>query len=883
MSKTPSKFLLRFLHWFCPEHLIEEIEGDLFQKFDKDVSQFGIKKARRKFGWNVIKYFRLGIVLRNKFSISSNASAMTLANIRFNLRHLGRQKLNTSLHILGLTLGISACLLIALNIRYELSFDSYHNNAQRIYRVNSVWKEGGKQYDLYATPVPLAEVLRKEATGLDKVTRVLPQFSSVIEVNPQKIFKQENILIAEPEFLDIFEVHLMQGNGHQALQTPYQALLSEEVAHKFFGDEDPIGKILKFRNNYTVTVAGVFKDLPSNTGLRASILISYVSNEAFLDNGDTWYFGGFDWAKLSACTYVKLQEGTKLGGVESQLLALADRNINTEDSLSNMIRGGFELQALSDIHFDTKRFGGGPWVNAIDKSWLLFFAMVGLITLILACINFVNLFTAQSVARTREVGIRKSMGAKRSQLIKQFLGEALIITILAGIFSLVVARLALPILNNLLEKQVAFFPFWSPGLIVLFIMFIVFTSLLAGVYPAWIAAKLNPVMALKSGWTQVGGGKTLWTRKVLVVFQFVVCAVLILVVLVIAQQVEFMRNKELGFQTKDIISVSLPNYDKGLVLSNELRKIKGVEESSFSRTTPISDDHWWNTIGLTTSSERYNVCAIHADENYYKVYDLHILSGHVPLNAYNPTSEDQKRSKVVVNEELLKVLGLGSPDEAIGKIFWWGDDTEIVGVVANFNTDPLKYGLMPTIIAQNPEVYRQVNIKMTGGNSRSETLASVELAWEKIFQDGVYEFKFLSDQINSFYKEDARLYGLFKLFSGLAILISCLGLWGLVTFTSLQRTKEFGIRKVLGASAKTILFLLTRDYFRLILIAYIIAAPIAFYFTSGWLQRFAFRIDLGWGVFIITGIVLGVVTISTMCYQALKVALTNPTHTLRAE
>jgi hypothetical protein len=324
---------------------------------------------------------------------------MIINNLRFTVRHLFRQKTNSALHITGLTLGMSVCLLIGLFIRYETSFDSYHDKADRIYRVNSVFREGEIKFDLYATPIPLAEAIRNEVTGVEKVTFTRAQFKTVVEINPQKLFKQEHALIVEPEFLDIFKIEVVSGNGYKALRTPYQALLAESVAEKFFGKEDPIGKTFKYKNKFIITVGGVIRDMPPHTNLPASMLLSYVNNQEFLDNGDTWYFGDFAWAKISASTYFVLADNSNPEKIKSQLKQIADRNINAAPSLNNKIKGDFEIQPLGAIHFDTQRFGGGPWVSAISRSWLWFFIGIGIIVLTLACINFLNLSTAQAFAR----------------------------------------------------------------------------------------------------------------------------------------------------------------------------------------------------------------------------------------------------------------------------------------------------------------------------------------------------------------------------------------------------------------------------------------------------------------------------------------------------
>ena len=439
---------------------------------------------------------------------------MLLSNLRFSFRYLYKQKINTSLHVVGLTLAMSVCLLIGLFLRHELTFDNHYEKTGKIYRVNSVWKESNKQFDLYATPIQLAEAIRNEMTGVEKVAMTRAQFKSVVEVNPQKLFKQEYILIAESDFLDIFNIDVVRGDN-SALKTPYQALLNETTAIKYFGNEDPIGKMFKYRNKFVITVAGVFRDMPSNTHLPVAILLSYVSNDEFLDNGDTWYFGDLAWTKLAASTYIMLSENADVKNLESQLKTIADKNINTAPNLDKSIRGDFEIQSLADIHFDTKRFRGGPWVAAVSTSWLWFFGGIGMVVLSLACINFLNLSTAQALMRFKEVGIRKTIGARRSQLLWQFLSEAFIITFISGALAIVIGLGSLSTLNILLGKQITFNLHQSQELLIALVFFILLTALLAGLYPAWFISNFNPVTALKSGTSGTHGTSIL--RKVLVV------------------------------------------------------------------------------------------------------------------------------------------------------------------------------------------------------------------------------------------------------------------------------------------------------------------------------------------------------------------------------
>jgi putative ABC transport system permease protein len=876
---------LRFLNWFCPPNLYESIEGDLLEQFEEDVKLVGDKKAKRRFVWNTLKFFRPGILLRNQLTMPLNSVDMIVNNLRFTIRHLSRQKLNSSLHIVGLTLGISVCLLIGLFIRYETRFDSYHDHAERIYRVNSTFKEGDINFDLYATPILLADAIRQEMPTVEKVAMTRAHFKTVIEVSAQKHFKQEHVLIVEPDFLDIFKVEVIRGNGHEALRTPYQALLTKSVAEKFYGEEDPVGKTFKYKNRFLITVAGIINDLPAYTNLPAEILLSYTDNNEFLDNGDTWFFGDFPWAKISASTFVRLTENTSSVDAVSQLQKIANKNLNAAPTLDKKIRASFSLQPLNEIHFSTDRFGGGPWVKTVNVSWLWFFAGIGVIVLGLACINFLNLSTAQALARSKEVGIRKSIGAQKNQLIIQFLSEASVLVTMATIVSLVIVHLSMSPINQLLEKNLSLQLLWSPEIIGTVLAIILLTIVMAGFYPAWMSARFNPLVGLKSNFGHDKFGSSS-LRKVLVTTQFTVSSVLLITVLVIAQQVDFMRNKDLGFDKENIIHVEVGNSRKAQSFVQQLKQVSAVKEVSLSRSSPISNDHWWNSISQNNTSDRYTLCAIYADEHFYSLFRLHLLSGRIPLPTEfiaDSLRDETYVNKVVVNENLLKTLNLGNAHDAIGKHFWWGSETEIVGVVSDFNTEPLSFKISPTLMVQDPSIFSQANIKIEKGSNLTQTLASIEAIWKENFPEGVFEVKFLDEQINSLYKLEIKLYTLFKIFAGLAIVLSCLGLWGLITLAAHQRTKEIGIRKVLGASVNAIVALLSKDFLVIVAIAFGLASPLAYYLMNQLLSNFAYHVDIGWQVFVFTGIMLLLITIVTISSQVLMAALANPVNSLKNE
>ena len=811
-----------------------------------------------------------------------------ILNFRLSLRHLGRQKLNTILHIVGLTLGMSVCLLIGLFLRYELSFDTYHKLANRTYRINSSWTNAGKTSYWYSSPLPMAEALRKEVSGLEKVTLAHPQWTTVIEISPDKRFNQDNILIVDTEFPDVFTIEAIKGDVRKALSKPYQALLTESTAKKFFGSEDPIGKTFLFKKDIHVTVAALIRDMPSNTHLRASMLLSYVADEKYLGQGlDSWTFVS------GTSTFVVLPEKVDLSTLSAQLKAVADKNINSRQGIPKDFRSDFEIQPLQTVHFDSK-YGGSNWVKAVDKSWLWFFASIGLAVLALACINFVNLSTAQAITRAKEIGVRKSVGAGRFNLISHFLREAFILCVTAGVLSVAIVQISLPAVNTLLEKGIPFDLTSSPVLLVSLTGGIIVTSLLAGLYPAWVITKFNPALTLKAGASSSADRGSFWLRKILVVSQFTISAGLLIALLFIAQQVQFVKNRNLGFDKDNIVNVAVPEgQQKRELFGNELNTIPQVKDFSFATATPSNDGHWGTEMSLTNGDDpsRQGVTIIMADDHYAPMYGLKLLSGRfiIPSDTNyisNSIPQENQVLKTVVNETLVRALGFESNEAAIGKRFWCGMNSgkaDIVGVVADFNTNSLHESIKPVFIAQLPRVYSQTGIKIESGSDLPETIASIKSAWEKIYPDGVFQFKFLDQQIDDFYKSETRLYTLFKIFAVIAMLISCLGLWGLTAFAAQQRTKEIGIRKVLGASVKTIVVLLSRDFLLMVMIALVIASPLVYYFMKDWLQNFAYKIDIRWWVFAVAGVASVLIALVTVSVQTIRAALSNPVDSLRNE
>ncbi len=595
-----------------------------------------------------------------------------MKNISFILRRFGRHKLTTALHVTGLTLGISVCLLIALFIKYEVSFDSYEAKADRTYRINQVWIDFGNKSFHFSTPFLLADQVRKDVPGLENVTKVHHPQQSIVEINPTKRFKQDRVIMTDPEFLDVFDVKVVEGNAYETLRKPYNALLTETTAKKFFGNEDALGKTFIYNDSFNFTVGGVIKDFPANTHLPATMLLSFTDNKNYL-MANTDHYGSVS----GGSTFIVLPKGAKMSGIKAAVQGIYDRFANNQPWAGKDHREEVEIQPLSDVHFNSKYAGGGQWVQAINSSWLWFFGSIGIAVLILACINFINLSTAQAIGRAKEVGVRKTIGAGRLQLIKQFLSEALLLVSISTVLGILIVKLSLPYINNLTEKQIGFNIAESPVLLLWLLTGVLFTALMAGIYPSWIITKFKPVAVLKSGSISTNPGSSK-LRKGLVVTQFSISICLLIALLLIGKQMNFMQTKNLGFDKDNIVIVPLPDWETNksdlkqkALLSNELSAIPQVSGWTYSSSPPSGnkDAHWgtmMSTKGQGDPSQK-GVTMILTDDKFCSLYNMRLKAGRF-FNQADTSAvsgslpRDQLFPKSVVNEKLIQELGYESPE-----------------------------------------------------------------------------------------------------------------------------------------------------------------------------------------------------------------------------
>ncbi|WP_266368354.1 ABC transporter permease [Tellurirhabdus rosea] len=798
--------------------------------------------------------------------------------LKIAFRNLWKAPATTAIHLLGLTVGLTTCLLILMVVRYEWGFDRFHAQGERIYRVNLIQTTGSEVEKSAVTPYPLGAALRNDFPEWPTVASIHAEENSSVVVSPEKIFPEKRVLFAEPQLFDLFSFGMKEGDARAILSRPNQAILSESAARKYFGSQSPLGKTLRIGSETVVQVGGIMPDMPAQSHLSAPVIVSYKTLKKYFG------FPLDQWGMRSAgSVYVLLPKGASPEAYTARLGRIDDKYYDNRDRSATR---EFLLQPLNDIHFNPT-FNGGGFVPSLAPTYLWVFLAVGGFVLLIACVNFVNLSTARATTRAREVGVRKCIGATGSQLVAQFLSEALWLTAFSSVLALALTYSLLPAVNSFLQKEIPFR--WDEALAFLTLLSVL-TTLAAGLYPALFMARLRPIMALKAARGPQGQGML---RQSLVVFQFGVSLVLAVGVMVIYQQMKLFREKDLGFRRDAILTINTPSAgQKADVLRQALGRIAGVEDVSFALGAPTAANNF--TTGMIADpanrDRRVTVNVKLADAHYLSTYGLKLVAGRFFTDAdtlaiSGRLPREQRRYVYVVSEKTTRALGCTRPEQALGRTIEIGLNdirAEIVGVVRDFHTSSLHEELMPMVMMNYSGLYQSVGLKLRTGNYPA-TLAAIEEVWKRHNPNTLYEAEFLDKALQKLYDEEIRQFTLLRVFAGLALVICCLGLWGLATFTIEQRTKEIGVRKVLGASVASIVALLCKDFLKLVLVALVLASPLAYYLMDRWLAEFAYKIDVPWWAFGLAGALAVTVAFLTVSFQSVKAALMNPVKSLRTE
>lgn len=801
-------------------------------------------------------------------------------NMKQILRNLWRHKSFTFINLLGLSLGIAAVIILFLIAHYENGFDKIHSQTENIYRVVSKNERDDKLEHNANVPYPTGRFLQDEVPGIT-ATQINYDNEMQLQIGQQDPFLEEDIIFADSLFFDVLDYKEVEdfwisGNPETALENPNSVVLTQSKAKEYFPKINPIGQLIRLENEVDLQVVGVVKDISRRSHLPFNIIISYSTLNDEIMNGmdlESWTFtaGGY--------SYVRLQDQQVPSTLDAAFKAMVERKTAPGEKRKEEIF----LQPLSKIHFDPTFENSNPHYT-ISPKYLTMLLMLGSFILLIACVNYINLSTSFAFTKAKEVGVRKTIGASRKQLFFHYMMETLVLTIIAAIIGLVLAIVFLPTVNSILDKSISASSLLEPVFIVGALAIILLISFISGAYPALILSGFNPVSSLKNQLV-IPGKSSVTLRKGLVIFQFTTSIALIICTLIISRQMEYFQNKELGFNKEAVIEVRLPESDsiKRENFRNLLQEQSGIQEISFCLGAPISGSGLGTSLKAAQlpTSASYSTRVIPSDQNYLDTYGLKLLAGRWFLSS----EEKNIGSAVVVNESLAKTLGFNDPEEALGETIEIGLNNirpTIVGVTQDFHTSSLHEDIGSVALTPFPYFHVAAGIKINQGNMRN-TLAAVEDAWRTIYPENVYEMSFIDETLATSYEQETQNYQIFKAFSFISIFICCIGLWGLISFVVVRKTKEIGIRKVLGASVSGIVVMLSRDFLILIAIALLIASPIAWHFMNQWLQDFAYRIDITWVVFAIAGFFAILIAFVTISFKAVKAGMANPVKNLRTE
>jgi len=828
----------------------------------------------------------------------SKPFAMLKNYLKIALRNLNRNKINSMINISGLAIGLACVLLIGMYIKDELSYDQFFNDANRIYRVNTHEKIGNDEFVAGHTPPPVGAALTSNFPEIESYTRIFKPMESVVKyvvTGQTKSITERKILAVDSNFLEFFSYNLVDGDRKTCLNNPNAVVLTESAAHKYFGNVSAIGKSLDF-DGYKAVVTAVLKDIPKQSSLQFDVLQSNVGMPVIKHFSWSWI-----WLQMG--TYVKLKANVAsnpeaLQNLQARFPAMvrvqAASGFNRiGQPFDEFIKKGgkyeIKLQPLTDVHLYSANIGS-RFIDQADIKYIYIFAAIALFIMLLACVNFMNLSTAQSAKRAKEVGIRKVLGSERKQLIGQFLAEALVYTLFAAIIAVALVIICLPAFNNLSSKSMSINSILNFSTLTSLLITVVITALLAGSYPAFLLTSFKPVTVLKGSSDSKNSLSGFLTRNVLVVFQFTVSTVLIICTIVVYKQLIYNQSKDLGFDKENVLVV---NNAGRLGVSEEsfrqeLLRMPGVSAASITTNLPAENTAFTDTYlpesvnGASAAEKKVDLSSFIVDDSFVPALKLKMLSG----RNFSKTFADS--ASVILNETAAKAMGWNDP---IGKymVYPGGNNTrfKVVGIVKDFNTESLHSVISPYALFYTtsktysiPTSYIVVRIKPGDYN---KAVGNVQDLWKKFMPTSPFEYTFLDDQYNSLYRADQTISSVFTVFTFLSITVACLGLLGLAMYTAERRTKEIGIRKVLGASVNNLVAMLSKDFLKLVIIAVMIAFPVAWYAMSQWLQDFAYPTTMNWWIFGGGAGITLVIALATVSFQSIKAALMNPVKSLRSE
>ncbi|MFN4253382.1 MAG: ABC transporter permease [Saprospiraceae bacterium] len=791
-------------------------------------------------------------------------------------RRLTRNKLFSLINISGLAVGLTCFILIATYVVSELGYDGFHEKGDRIFRLTSQAGEDGQVSDFATTPTAAYPEFKRVFPEVESGVRIYStaDFSPTVLRHNEEVREEKGFLWADSTFFELFSFEVKQGDRHTMLDRTNSVVLTEQAARRYFGNEDPLGKTLRAGASTDLTVTGVVADVPENSQIKFDFVASFHTLEGWREH---------IWGSANFYTYLLLHDPAAAAPLEAKIKAHTAELMKGEFAAGSYLT--YVLQPMREVHLSARAEGGLE--PGSDMRYVYIFSAIALLILLAACINYINLTTAQAVERAAETGIRKVVGAFNGQLVRQFIGESAFVTAIALVLAVTASYLLLPAFNDLSGRELSLVFSQSPNALLGLVGLGLVVSLVAGGYPAFVLANFQPAKVLKGDFKSTGSGGSL--RKTLVVFQFAVSFLLLIGTFVINRQMAFIQNRKLGYDKEQVVVLPMDRVVRGNLSSvkNELKADVRIQQVAAASETPTFVQGGYSIWAEGRPEDfRMTVNAVGTDEDFVKTLGIRLLAGEdfagTDVAQLATDSVELRRYRFIINESAARELGW-TAETAIGKrIRINGRDGTVKAVAEDFHIAPLHQNIAPLALFITDREVNKLMIKFRGGDIPA-TLANIEKVWKKVAPHRPFNYAFLDQEFDEMYRTEQRSGSIASVFALLAIFIACTGLFGLATYTIQQRRKEIGIRKVLGASVTSITSLLAKDFLKLVAIAFVIAAPVAYFFMQKWLSDFAYRIDIQWWMFVVAGAAAVGIAFLTVSFQSIKAALANPVKSLRSE
>ncbi|MEQ9301449.1 MAG: FtsX-like permease family protein [Cyclobacteriaceae bacterium] len=873
---TPPKWADKFLEWYCHEDHLDILKGDVYELYE-DRRENGSKLRADLYFWGDVITLCRPFAFKKQPIENTNTMAMLRNYFKITYRNLFRQKVYSFLNISGLAIGLACSILIFLYVSDELSYDRFHEKSERIYRVLERFESEGNGEHSASLPFPTGPTLQQEFP--DQIAQSVRLFNfqsptlALANKVADKAFNESRVFFADSTFLNVFDFELLVGNKETALDDPNTILITASMAKKYFPEEDPVGKNLELQGRQNLEVVGVFRDPPKNAHFQFDFIVSFSSLKQWYNGG---YPGGWYW---NPCwTYVVLNENVNPEQVEANFPDFVLKYF--PDFVAEDIE--LELQPLTDIHLHSKLDYEIAANSNIQSVYI--FGAIAFFVLFIAGINFINLSTARASKRAKEVGVRKSLGSSKSQLVSQYILESIFLTSLSMVIALIIVGLALPYFNALTDKSIGLAFLFQPVAISGLLGITLLVGLLSGFYPAFVLSNFNATLVLKNAHLKTSG---LTFRKILVTLQFAVSVSLIIGTIVAINQLQLLQNKDLGFDQENILMIPVirspmgehyETFKSAALQSPHIKSITAVEEI-------VGAKHQVNNYRFEGMEKSKPFAHFNLRHDFTKTFDIPMVAG----RDYDRNVQTDDSLALVVNETMVKSMGWGTPQEAVGKRFYYRNELRgrVIGVVKDYNVVSKHHPISPFVLALNarPGAFnlfiKYVAVKVD--NNLETSIADLNTAWTAVLPSMPFDYFFLDDRLNDSYQSEKQLSSVTVIFSGLTILVACLGLFGLATFSVEQRTKEIGVRKVLGISTPQLLVLLSKEFLGLIAIAFVIAIPLSYLLAQNWLNGFSYRVDIEVWPYLVAGLMTFVVAFLTVAYHSLRASTINPVETLKCE